>query len=150
MLDYRKLISDIQAEPGRYRLANYAYTLIGDGLANTAQIIFNLPIDASAPFVWCKTAYWASIASAAQTDSARVIPLATLQITDTGSAQPFFDVPQFIPTIAGHEGLPQILEAPYVFGASSSINSVFTGVVAATTYSALRVSLIGYRVYQYN
>lgn len=150
MIDYRRLLRDIRENPDLYTLRNYHYTLIGDGLVTTGTVIYNLAIDASAPFVWTKTNYYADLAGAALTDATRVIPAALLQMTDSGSAQPFFDAPQPISAMAGHDGLPLVLEAPYVFNASSSINAVFTGVSAAQTYTRLRVSLIGYRVFQFS
>jgi len=152
MINYALLMQMLAANPGKYTLRNYAYTLVGDGVGSaTTTVTFNLPIDVSAPFVWCKTAYWADLAGALQTDSSRVVPLVSLQIRDSGSDQPFFDQAQPIAQIAGAQGLPQVLEAPYVFNAGSSINSVFTSfVVAANTYTRLRVALIGYRVFEFS
>jgi hypothetical protein len=149
MINYFRLMAEIQANPGKYLQREYNYTLVGDTVgAAVPTVTFNLPIDVAAPFVWCGTSYFASLAGVAQTDSSRVLPQVYLQLTDNGSNQPFFDRPQPLPNICGYQGLPQLLQVPYIFGAGSSVNAVFSNFSAAQDYSILRVSLIGYRVFE--
>lgn len=149
MWTYSNLSRMMQRAPDSFLQRAFSYTLVGDGVGSvTTSVTFNLPIDVNAPFVWCKTTYWTDLSGAAQTDSTRVIPAVFLQVTASPSQQPFFDVPTPIASLAGIEGLPQVLETPFLFNAGTNINSVFTNFSAASTYTRLRVTLIGYQVFQ--
>jgi len=127
----------------------YTYTLSVASIAAAANDTDSVNIENDSQFVWTKTTYSCDIAGAAQTDSSRVIPLITVQITDSGSARQFFDQPQVIQNIAGQGNIPFILPAPFIFNNNANINAAFINFSAATTYANLTISLHGFRVYQY-
>jgi len=133
-----------------YFYSYYVYTLAVASIVSLASANANANVESDSVFVWQKTSYRADIAGAAQTENTRVLPLVTLQITDSGTARTFFDSPQGITSIAGHEGLPFILPAPYLFRANSTIQGAFASYDAAATYANLEVSLIGFRIYKYS
>lgn len=126
----------------------YAVTLAsiaGGGAQAQASINF----EADTEFTVVKMAYSADIAGAAQTDSSRVIPLVTVQITDSGSGRNLQNSPIPIHTICGEGGLPMVLPIPRTFAPNSTLTFTFTNESAATTYANLRVVLIGYKTFKY-
>ena len=149
-MDYKTLLRDMKANPGNYLLMPYIYTASVASLAAAATATDVTNIESDSPFVWIKTAYFADIAGAAQTNDSRVIPLVNVQIVDSGSARQFFDEVQPINSFAGQAGLAAFETVPYLFKPNSSINTTFTNFSAATTYANLRLSYIGYRVYEYS
>ena len=141
-------LNQIESDPNLY-LSYYVYTLTIDSLIAGASDTDTINIESDSQFVWTKTAYFVDVAGADQTDSTRVVPLINCQLTDSGSARQFFDEPQPINSIAGQGNIPFILPAPFIFKNNANINASFTNFNAATTYANLRLSLHGYRVYQY-
>lgn len=129
----------------RYIPDHFIYTARVQGIAAGASASALINIEANSDFVWLKTAYAADIAGAAQTDSNRVIPLARVSITDSGSGVNLQNVPVAIPSLAGHEGLPLNLGQPRTFSANSNISLTFSNYSAATTYANLEINFIGYR-----
>jgi len=128
----------------------YAYTLNVSSIAAAGVDTDSINIDSDSQFVWMKTAYFVDIAGAVQTDSSRVIPLINVQLTDSGSSRQFFDEPQPVNNFAGTGNIPFILPSPFVFRSNANINASFTNYSVATTYVNLKISLIGFRVYQYD
>ncbi len=127
----------------------YIYTLSLASLAAGATNSDLVNIENDSQFVWIKTSIFADIAGAVQTDESRVLPLINVQLTDTGSARQFFDEPQPVGNFAGSGQLPQILPAPFIFSNNANINASFTNFSNATTYANIKLSLIGFRVYQF-
>jgi hypothetical protein len=127
----------------------YAYQTFSDGLAATLSETTNITIRAHADFVIHKLTMFADLAGAVQTDSSRVLPLITLQITDTGSGKQFFsdDIP--IPALFGSGTLPFILPGPRIVAANSTLQFTFTNYSSATTYNTY-LALIGVEVYRDN
>jgi len=146
---YLQLAEIMKSNPESLILEFYTQTFRVPSLAAAATSTVISNIDQSAYFVWCKTTYSATIANAAQTDSSRVVPLVTVQLTDSGSQRQLFDAPQPIPNIAGFAGIPQLLEQPYLFKPNSNVSGSFTSFDAAATYANLYLTLIGYRVKAY-
>lgn len=147
-VNFEELQLRIAQDPTRYVRAYSIYSLnlaaaLNAGLSASAS----QKIDTSSQFVWVKGTYSCDLAGAAQTDSTRVIPLVTVQLTDTGSERQLFDVPQAIPAIFGTGEIPAILPVPYLFAKNAQISGLFANYSAATNYSRMQLTLIGYRVY---
>lgn len=114
------------------------------GASSGAQII---QFDNNSTFTWLRTCVAADIAGAVQTVSSIVVPLVTLQITDTGNGMSFMNAPIPLEAIAGSAQLPFILPVPQFIQPNASYSFNFTNYSAATTYANLRVQLIGMRVF---
>lgn len=108
-----------------------------------------IQVQADAAFELQKLAFFADIAGAVQTESTRVLPLMTIQITDQGSGRQLFSTPQAIPAMMGDGRFPFILPVTKIFSANSAITLNFVNFSVATTYS-LRVSLIGSKIFNFN
>lgn len=120
-----------------YQVPNVASLAAG---ANSQQA---LPFDQDSNFIWQKLSVFTDIAGAAQTDSTRVLPLVTIQITDSGNSQGFFNAPVPIPSIIGDGRLPFVLPQPQIVRPNATLQFNFSNFSAATTYLNLRVALIG-------
>ncbi len=108
----------------------------------------NVNIQADSNFVLQKMTYFADIANATQTNNTRVIPNATIVITDTGSGRQLMESAVPIAALFGTGQLPFILPTPRLFQARSTINLVVSNFDASVDYN-IRISLIGYKVYQF-
>ena len=84
--------------------------------------------------------------AAAQTESTRVIPLVTMQVTDSGSGRNLFESPVAVPSLFGTGELPFILPTPKLFSARSTITIAVANFDTAATYN-LRFSFIGYKAF---
>lgn len=124
----------------------FAYTSTISSIAAAAVANDVIEIEANSYFKLTKLCCFADIAAAAQTDSTRVIPLVTLQITDTGAGRRLFDAAIPIGNLMGFGALPFILPVPRIFKPRASIQLDFVNFSAATTY-ALRLALIGSKLY---
>lgn len=124
---------------------HFIYMAKVSSLAAGASATSQINIEANSDFVWLKTAYMADIAGAAQTESTRVIPLARVSITDSGSGVNLQNLPVPISSLAGHEGLPLNLSQPRVFSANSIATFTFSNYSDSTTYANIEIALIGYR-----
>ena len=107
----------------------------------------NVNIQADSDFMLQKLTVFASIAGAAQTDSNRVIPLVTIQVTDSGSGRNLFEEAIPASAIFGTGELPFILPTPKLFAARSTITVNVSNFSAATDYR-LDFSFIGYKVFR--
>lgn len=126
-----------RAIPFWYQTPNVAALAAG---ANT-QVA--LPFDQDSWFIWQKITVFADIAGAAQTDSTRVLPLVTVQLTDSGNAGGFMSAPVPIPALMGDGRLPLILPAPFLISPNRTLTFAFVNYSAATAYANLRVQLHG-------
>jgi len=125
----------------------FVYEIDFDALGNGASATSNINIQADSDFVVQKMTYFADISEAVQTDSSRVIPLCTIQITDTGSGRNLLDNAAPIPNIFGTGQIPFILPNPKLFVARSTVTFTVANFSAATEYN-LRLSLIGYKKFR--
>lgn len=121
------------------------FQAVAAGIAQTSTI----NIEADSDFVLVKMALFGDLAGAVQTDSTRVIPLGTLQLLDTGSGRNLFSTPIPVDSIFGNGQLPFVLPIPREFKAKASIQLTFTNFSAATTYTNVWASLIGYKQFYY-
>lgn len=107
----------------------------------------NINILADSDFKLIKLAGLADLAGAAQTDNSRVLPLVSINMTDTGSGRQLMSAAVPWGAIVGSGQLPFILPVPRIFKARSNIAVVITNYSAATAYN-LRLSLIGTKIFQ--
>jgi len=115
-------------------------------VASGASATTNINIQADSDFVLQKLTYHADIASAAVTDSSRIIPNATVILTDTGSGRQLMESAIPIPSLFGVGELPFILPTPRLFSARATLTVVVANFDAAVTY-ALKLSFMGYKLY---
>ncbi len=125
----------------------YVYEEDFSALTSGATALGSINIQADSDFVVQKLTYFADIAAGAQLDSTRIIPLVSIQITDSGSGRNLMEAPVALSNIFGTGELPFILPQPKLFLARSTISISVTNFDAAVTYN-LRLSLIGYKVFR--
>lgn len=113
----------------------------------TPLVSNQIQIDASADFLWIASTYQADIAAGALTESTNVIPLALLQIQDTGSQKNLSNIPIPLTTYAGDGKNPYRLLKPRLFAKNSTISLNWTNSVAAGTTYRIRFVMHGYKVY---
>jgi len=107
----------------------------------------SINVQADSDFVLQKMTFVADLAGNPQTDSGRIIPLMSVQITDTGSGRNLMEAACPIPSIFGTGQIPFILPQPKLFLARSSITITVSNFSAATDYNA-RLSFIGHKVFR--
>lgn len=122
--------------------ANFGSMAAGGNAEQTIQIL------ADSHFELQKLSFFTDLAGAAQTESARVLPLQTIQITDTGTGEQLFNIPVPIPAIMGDGQIPFILPTTRVFDPSAAIIISLSNYSAATAYLT-RILLIGAKIYKY-
>lgn len=125
----------------------YIYTADALSLAAGDSINVNVTIEADSDFVLQKLGYTADQDGAPQDDSTRVIPLATLLLTDMGSGRQLMSSAVPIPSFIGDGRLPFILPQPKLFLARTTINLLIANYSAADTYS-IRLALIGMKIFR--
>ena len=123
----------------------YGYQVNVTSIAAAANATVNINIRAHADFIIHKLAMFCDIAGAVQTDSTRVLPLVTLQLTDTGAGKQFFSDVVPLPILFGAGGGPFILPGPRRIAANSTLQFAFNNYSAATTYR-LYLTLLGVEV----
>ena len=106
----------------------------------------NINIQADSDFVVQKMTYVATISNAIQTDSSRVLPLVTIQVTDSGSGRDMFAEAVPVTAIMGDGNLPFILPKPKLYASRSSI-IVNVSNLTSTAYN-LYIAFIGYKVFR--
>lgn len=119
-------------------------------LAAAASSTNTIQFDVDSIFTWMRIAFFCDLAGAAITSGARILPLVTMQVTDTGSGTNFFNNAIPIPSIGGDGALPFVMPTPQFVQPSASLQFAFTNYSAATTYANLRIQLIGFKVYGEN
>lgn len=131
---------------GNRRRDFYVYEAETLAIAVGASTNDTINIEADSDFILQKLTYQADNAGIAQTDSSRVIPNVSVQITDTGSGRQLMQ--DFIPVSSffGTGQLPFILPNPRLFMRNSTIQIAFTSFEVAATPN-VRLAFIGYKVY---
>lgn len=125
----------------------FVYTVNTGSLVAAAIANVNAAISADSDFWLTGLTYFSDLAGAVQTDSSRVIPLLTLQITDTGSGRQLFSLATPIGAIAGDGTRPYRLIHPRFFARSTTIQLTATNYSAATTYTNTFIALIGFKIF---
>ncbi|HYM34704.1 MAG TPA: hypothetical protein VET48_04860 [Steroidobacteraceae bacterium] len=114
-------------------------------IAAAANATSTILLDADGDFYCVAMSYWADIAAAAVTDSGWIIPLVTVQLTDSGSGYALMNTPIPIGSFMGDGKRPYRLIRPRVFSAQAQIQFSFNNFSVATTYN-LQVILHGYKI----
>ena len=76
------------------------------------------------------------------------LPLATIQITDTGTGKTFFNQPTFMGLVTGQTGYPFLLPAPRLIAPNTNIQYNVTNLASAARNFYL--TMIGARLYYAN
>jgi hypothetical protein len=120
----------------------YVYNVNFAALAPAGIATANVAVEADANFILVKLSGFADIAAAAQTYNTRVVPLVTLQITDTGSGRQLFNGDTAWSNVVGWGEIPYILPVARKWKANSTIRVQATNFDVAATYN-LRLSFSG-------
>lgn len=126
----------------------FIYEVDFSALASGASQTNSFTIQQEADFLLTKITLQADIAAAGQTESTRVIPLATIMVNDTGSGRNLMSSAVPLANIFGTGGLPFILPRQRLFVASSVVNITLTNFDAANTYN-IRLSFIGEKAFTF-
>lgn len=126
----------------------FVYVSTVASLAAAASDSDTVNIEASSDFILRKMTMFADIAGAVQTDSSRVLPLISVQITDTGAGKQLFTDAIPIPSLFGSGTIPFILPSPRIFARNSTISVAYENYSAATTYANIYLNFIGEKVYK--
>lgn len=126
----------------------FIYEVDFSALASGASQTNSFTIQQEADFLLTKITLQADIGAAGQTESTRVIPLATIMINDTGSGRNLMSSAVPLANIFGTGGLPFILPRQRLFVASSVVNITLTNFGAANTYN-IRLSFIGEKAFTF-
>lgn len=147
MTNPRVTIPQRQAAPNMRR-DFFVYGINFLALAPAGATTGAIQIQADSEFELQKLAFFADIAGAAQEAQTRVLPLVTVQVTDTGTGRQAFNLAVPIPAIMGDGQIPFILPTTKIFSPNSSLAFAITNYSAATTYN-LRLLLIGAKLFTY-
>lgn len=104
-------------------------------------------IQSDADFELLEIGYAADIAGAEQTDSSRVIALATLQIQQSGSGVDIMPSPVPLSVVGGDGRLPFILPETKIWPANSGMAITLTRYAAAGTEYNIRLTFIGRKLF---
>lgn len=124
----------------------FVYTINFLNLGAGSTQSSNLQIEADSDFKLVKLAQFSDIGYD-QDRSSYVIPLVTIQITDTGSGRQLFNTPTPIPSLFGSGEIPFILPVARIFKARSSVAIQVNNFSTSSAYN-LRLSLIGTKIFK--
>lgn len=126
----------------------FTYSATFTGLLPNQSAVQSLNIQADSDFIWQKAAFYVTTAADQnQTAATRIIPAATVMITDTGSGRQLMDNPVLIPNIFGTGELPFILHTPKLFLSRSVINVQVQNLDAADTVT-INLAFIGTKAFR--
>jgi hypothetical protein len=125
----------------------FVYAVTSASLASGATANLNLQISADSDFWWTGLTCFTASANASQTYSTRLLPLMTLQITDTGSGRQLFNVAVPVPTVCGDGAHINRLIHPRFFARSTTIQVQLVNFDAAVTYVNTYLSFIGFKIF---
>lgn len=120
----------------------YVYNVEFLALAPAGIATANVAVEADANFILVKLSGFTSVADAGQNYDTRVVPLVTLQITDTGSGRNLLNGATAWSNIVGWGEIPYILPVARKWKANSTIRVQATNFDTALTYD-LRLSFSG-------
>lgn len=131
------------------KLIPFTYVSRITTLAPGATASDTINIQADSEFNWVKTAFYASISNAGQTESSKVIPNVTVSITDTGSGRNYQDKAVNLQCMAGSEGLPYVNPIVNVFNPKATVVITYTNNSGSDTYSEISLALQGFKKLAY-
>ncbi len=139
----------VQAYAGPQKLRDFfVYDIDFSSLAAAGQATGSIQIQADSDFELQKLTHFTDIAGAAQTEDSRVLPLVTMQVTDSGTGRQMFNTAVPIPALMGDGRIPFILPVSKMFSKNSSVSITLSNYSSATTYN-LRLQLIGAKIFTY-
>ena len=106
-----------------------------------------IPIQSDSDFELLELLQFTDIGGALQTDSSRIIPLATIQIQQSGSGIDIMPQPVPLGSIAGDGRLPFILPETKIWPANSSMSITLTRYAVAGTSYNIRLSFSGRKLF---
>jgi len=124
----------------------YTYTTGRVAVAAGVSVTTNIAIQADADFEIHKLTMFADIAGAAQTDSTRVLPNASILIRDTGSGRQLMNVAVALASLFGTGEEPFIMTVPKIIKARSNLEVTITSFEAANTNN-ISVNFIGAKIF---
>lgn len=113
----------------------------------TPVVNLQVPIQSDSDFELLELLQFTDIAGAVQTDSSRVIPLATIQIQQSGSGIDIMPQPVPLGSIAGDGRLPFILPESKIWPANASMSITLTRYAVAGTSYNIRLSFSGRKLF---
>lgn len=116
------------------------------GLAPAATSNLIIAIQADADFLIEKLSFNADIAAATQTESSRLLPNVTVQLTNTNSGRALFSTQMPLTGLFGSGELPMILPRQYLLPASSTLQIQLVSFEAAVT-PFITLNFIGRKLY---
>jgi hypothetical protein len=127
----------------------FSYPIAFTTLLNGVPQSQNIAIDAGSDFYMTALTYLATNAAntAVVATATRVIALATILLTDSGSNRQLMQNPVPIDSIAGTGEWPHRLIHPRLFLRNSNIQVVVQSFDANVTYGTLRLNFEGFRIY---
>ena len=135
----------IQSEPFVYS-ADFATGSLPGPIPPAGVATFNINIQKDANFKILAGAYQCDVAGAPQLTSTQQVPIAVVQLTDTGSGRAFFDRPVPIISVFGNGQLPFPWPMPKVMKALSTLQVQVTNNDTVNTIN-LRLNFIGNKEY---
>lgn len=138
----------IQGEAGGgVRRDFFAYTISFLALAAGTTQEGSIQIQSDSDFELQKLSQFSDIAAALQTDATRVLPLVTLQITDTGTGRQMFQAAVPIPALFGDGQIPFILPVTKMFSRNASV--AFSVANYGPGAYNVRLVLVGSKIFRY-
>lgn len=126
----------------------FVYDIDFSSIAPSGQATGSIQIQNDSDFELQKLTHFSDIALAAETEDSRVLPLVTLQITDSGTGRQMFNTPVPIPALMGDGRIPFILPTTKLFSKNASVSFVLSNYSSGTTYN-VRLQLIGAKIFTY-
>lgn len=117
-------------------------------LSDAAPVVQQqIQIQSDSDFELLELVQFTDIAGALQTDSSRIIPLATIQIQQSGSGIDIMPNPVPVGAICGDGRLPFILPESKIWPSNSAMSITLTRyAVAGTTYN-IRLAFVGRKLF---
>lgn len=127
----------------------YGYPFLFTAVTNAIPQTQNVTIEQDGDFFLNQVNYYATTNGVATqlTSGTRVLPRATIQMTDQGSGRNLFFGPMPIPAFAGWGSDPGYLVHPRKIGRASTFTLTILSYDATNVLDTLYICLIGFKVY---
>lgn len=134
--------------PGLVAEDFYTYSVLFLALAPLNSAIGSIQIEADSDFEIIKLTQFAMVTDdQPQEEATRVLPLATVLLTDTGSGRNLMNQAVAIPSLFGSAELPMILPKPKRLFARATFAVTVNNLSSNTEYSYLQLSFIGKKIF---
>lgn len=126
----------------------YTYSVLFLAVTPLNSFIGSIQVEADSDFEIIKLTQFAMVADdVAQEESSRVLPLATVLLTDTGSGRNLMNQAVAIPALFGSAELPMILPKPKRLFARATLAVTVQNLSSTIEYSYLQLSFIGKKIF---